>query len=76
MNTPPGPGWVMKGDEEEVCKISVDDSYEGVGLGEGEACGTPSPEEFEPEETYIIPNPVVGTDSTEGETGGQYREGS
>ena len=32
-----------------------------MGLGDGES-RTPPTEEFEPEELYIIPNPVVGGD--------------
>jgi len=60
----------MKGDEEEtvsrrreeeVCKISVDDTYEGVGLDDYDGCEIPLErmDDFEPEETYIIPNPVL-----------------
>ena len=40
-----------------VCNIAVDDTYEGVGVEESNAdVHNHNSEEFEPEETYIIPN--------------------
>ena len=42
-----------------VCSISVDDEYERVGVGDDtEDIHDHTSEEFEPEETYIIPNAV------------------
>ena len=40
-----------------VCSIVVDDTYEGVGVEESnEQVHNHIDDEFEPEETYIIPN--------------------
>ena len=43
-----------------VCSISVDDDYERVGVGDdAEEIHDHVSEEYEPEETYIIPNAVT-----------------
>ena len=61
----------------DMCYVTVDNEYEKVGVEEvNEEIHNHAPDEFEPEETYIIPNAAPhlqhGTESTDLVNGEHY----